>query len=87
MHYQCTAFIESEEATITTNDVNEFDRLLAAGGTMLCHPELFSQQDGGNDLDQLGSIPYVVQIPRDKLALLRSIPTDTLEGYETLLSD
>lgn len=87
MKYQCTAFIEAEQATVTTNDMNKFDRLLAAGGKILCHPELFSQQDGGNDLIQSGSIPYVVQIHRDKLAQIRSIPTDTHEGYETLLFD
>ncbi len=84
--FRCTAFI-GEMAIVTTNDVSEYDRLTASGGTMLCHPELFNQLGGESDSSQSELIPYSVQIQRDILAQLRPVPTGIPESYETQLYD
>lgn len=83
MKYLCTAFLGEKEAIVTTNDAAEFDRLLQAGGTIVCHPDLFNRPDAGNDRFELAAVPYSVQIPLDKLAQFRSVPRYKFESYET----
>lgn len=84
--YRCTAFVFPGQAIVTTNDIEYFNRLLELGGIMICHPDLVDsnqQQDVENDLSQYDPYPYVIQIQRDKLAQIQSVPTGKYESYET----
>lgn len=73
--FKCTSFQENV-AIVTTNDEAEYNRLIESGATVFCHPDLFSQQN---------SIPFVVSVPLDKLALIRQIPTDSCGNFESQL--
>lgn len=86
--YSCVAFIYPGVAIVTTNDAEYYNRLVELGGDVVCHPNLF---DSNRQQEELGCLsqsvlqPYVVQIPRDKLAAIQSVPTDKYESYETRL--
>lgn len=86
--YRCTAFVFPEQAIITTNDIDYYNRLIELDGIMICHPNLFDsshQQGEESDLNQCAQYPYVVQIQKDKLAQIQSVPIDKYESYETRL--
>ncbi|NEZ43493.1 hypothetical protein [Paenibacillus alvei] len=84
-YYRCSAFVGGD-AVITTNDEVEYDRLMSAGGTLICHPNLFNpERDVEIQLLRSGAVPYVIRIPRDNLAAIRQIPTDRYESYVTQL--
>ncbi|MEK4712290.1 hypothetical protein [Sporosarcina sp. FSL K6-5500] len=86
LHFSCIAFVSPGTAIITTNDEDFYNRLSESGGEPLCHPDLFGisqlqhEENGSNQF-----VPFVIQIPKDKLDRIQSVPIDKYAGYETRL--
>lgn len=87
--YRLTAFTSSDKAVVTTNDEEYFNRLLSEGGEMIAHPGMANHQQDSKfcscQSDLL--IPFVVEIPLDRLARHRPVPTGTHGGYEFQVYD